>query len=163
MLDSNKALSHLVDIRVRNPSVNGSPAVIESMELRFLSQLKVDDVSSMDWQSIEQAVLDMRPTEKLHVYAPGFSVFEWFLDAVSAGKILSRLCHPRKVEIVHAYGPLITAEKILRVPSTYAVDGQSVQLKRPQIIRLAGCKNELQRQTFLREVLASTQAAHPQA
>ncbi|EKM49022.1 uncharacterized protein PHACADRAFT_202109 [Phanerochaete carnosa HHB-10118-sp] len=166
MLESDEVTSHEVEISVQSHPDSSVSAAIKSMAFRFFRQLKIDDVSSMDWRAIEQAALDMRPQEKVRIYVYGLPVFEWLLDAVSSGKILPRICHPRRVEILYG-SPLvkgfITAEKILRAPSIYSVDGQTVQLKRPQIIRLAECADDKKKQAFLREVLASSQDKLQQA
>ncbi|EKM52995.1 uncharacterized protein PHACADRAFT_30111 [Phanerochaete carnosa HHB-10118-sp] len=168
MLDSKAVFSYQIHIRVvkNTPNSEFSAHGIRSMTFDFLRRTKVEDVASMGWQSIEQAALDMRPSEKLRINVHELPVFEWFLDAIPAGRILSQLCHPRNVEILYVHGlpstVRTTAEEILRAPSTYTVDGRAVQLKRPQIIRLAGCEDDAKKQAFLREVLASNQAKHLQ-
>ncbi|EKM49021.1 uncharacterized protein PHACADRAFT_265901 [Phanerochaete carnosa HHB-10118-sp] len=166
MLDSQAAVSHELCVQVQLPPDSNSTVAIKTLTLEFHRRAKADDVASMDWRAIEQAALDMHPSEKLCIYALALPVFEWFLDAMPAGRVLPQLRHPRDVEIVHGYPPFakapprkdaITAEKILHAPSTYTVDGQTVQLKRPQIIHLAGCTSDVKKQAFLREVLASSQ------
>ena len=123
MQDSEKITSHYIKVRIRNPLEDTSPTftTAEFLEVLFLDQLGVEDIAAMDWQAIEQAALNMRPTEKLQICPLGIPAFEWFLDALPAGKVFPKLFDSLRVEIVHlSHRPRVTAETVMPICSLFS-------------------------------------------
>lgn len=157
-MDSVSELSHGFSIRIQLASANLPLIILKSPRLFLVDTIGVAQVSSMCWPAIEEAVTELHATNGAELYVPRLDTFAWLADAVSAGTVLRRLRHSKKFVVTHRYVPRITLDSVLALPVTYSVDGNTVILKHPQIVKLMYCQTEDEKLKFLRGVLQALSA-----
>lgn len=119
------------------------------------SQLKMEDVVSWNWTTIDDVLCTLHPRPCVEILTPDPNLFKWFLRGIQEESVLKRFSRFRNLDVHFVHGDKIVCSlgDVYSTQASYTVDDTTIELDVGQRFDLWKCPDG-EKEAFLRLVLA---------